>query len=82
MGRGWKRGDYKHILRPFQAFAEHKTAGGILLLLCTVVALVWANSPWADAYTAPWHTQRTIGLAGRVLSHDLHFWVNDRNSFA
>ncbi len=40
------------ILRPFQAFAENKTAGGVLLLLCTVAALVCANSPWAHKYTA------------------------------
>ena len=29
--------------------------GGILLLACTLVALVWANSPWAHLYTAVAH---------------------------
>ncbi len=28
---------------------------GALLLLCALVALVWANSPWADAYQRFWH---------------------------
>jgi Na+:H+ antiporter, NhaA family len=65
------------ILRPFQAFAAHTTSGGILLLLCTLAALVWANSPWRDSYAALWHTNFTVSLAGRALSHDLHFWVND-----
>ena len=65
------------IIRPFQAFAENKTSGGILLLLCTVTALVWANSHWAESYAALWHTNLTISLGGRTLSHDLHFWVND-----
>src|SRR5438045_7615991 len=65
------------IIRPFQAFAENKTSGGILLLLCTVTALVWANSQWAESYAALWHTNLTISLGGRTLSHDLHFWVND-----
>lgn len=65
------------IIRPFQAFAEHKTSGGILLLLCTVAALVWANSPWAESYAALWHTNLTVSVGGRALSHDLHFWVND-----
>jgi Na+:H+ antiporter, NhaA family len=67
----------ERILHPFQAFAENKTAGGILLLACTAAALVWANSPWAASYGALWHTDLTISLAGRTLSHDLHFWVND-----
>lgn len=65
------------IIRPFQAFAENKTSGGILLLLCTVTALVWANSPWGGSYAALWHTNFTLSLGGRALSHDLHFWVND-----
>jgi len=33
------------IVRPFQEFAERQTSGGILLIIITVVALVWTNSP-------------------------------------
>jgi Na+:H+ antiporter, NhaA family len=65
------------IIRPFQAFAENKTSGGILLLLCTVAALAWANSPWSESYAALWHTNFTVSFGRRTLSHDLHFWVND-----
>jgi Na+:H+ antiporter, NhaA family len=65
------------LIRPFHEFAARETSGGILLLLCTVVALVWANSPWAHSYTALWHTPVTVGIGGFALSHDLHFWVND-----
>ncbi len=65
------------LFRPFLEFAANKTSGGILLLFCTVVALVWANSPWAGSYQAVWHTNLTVSLAGRALNHDLHFWVND-----
>jgi NhaA family Na+:H+ antiporter len=65
------------LIRPFQEFAAKETSGGILLLLCTVVALVWANSPWAHAYTALWHTLIAVRVGGFTLSHDLHFWVND-----
>jgi NhaA family Na+:H+ antiporter len=28
-----------------------ETVGGALLLVATVLALVWANSPWGDAYS-------------------------------
>jgi NhaA family Na+:H+ antiporter len=65
------------ILRPFQAFAENEAAGGGLLLICTLGALVWANSPWSPLYEALWHTDLTVSLAGKSLSHDLHHWVND-----
>jgi NhaA family Na+:H+ antiporter len=65
------------LVRPFQEFASRETSGGILLLMCTVVALVWANSPWADYYTALWHTRLTVGVGSFNLSNELHFWVND-----
>lgn len=65
------------LSRPFQEFAGRETSGGILLLTCTVVALIWANSPWAQSYTALWHVPLTVGLGSLGLSKELHFWVND-----
>lgn len=65
------------LMRPVQVFAERETSGGIVLLLCTLVALVWANSPWHGSYEALWHMALSVGAGGRTLSHDLHFWVND-----
>ena len=64
-------------MRPFQAFAERESSGGILLLAATAVALGWANSPWADSYAALWHTPVTVGFAGLTFSRELLFWVND-----
>lgn len=38
-------------------FLVTETAGGVLLVVAALVALVWANSPWQDAYRALWHTE-------------------------
>lgn len=47
-----------------------ETTGGILLVVTAALALVWANSPWADGYFAlrdlrvgyePWHLDLTLG---------------------
>jgi NhaA family Na+:H+ antiporter len=65
------------LVRPFQDFAGRETSGGILLLACTIIALVWANSPWVSHYEALWHTPITFGLGSFTLSHEFHFWVND-----
>ena len=65
------------LIRPFQAFAERETSGGILLLFCTVVALLWVNSPYAESYEALWHINLQVGMADQVFGHDLRFWVND-----
>lgn len=65
------------LLRPFQEFAARESSGGILLLICTAIALIWVNSPWAASYTSLWHTKLAVSFASRAIDHDLHFWVND-----
>jgi NhaA family Na+:H+ antiporter len=54
-----------------------EAAGSALLLAATLLALAWANSPWADAYDAFWSTPVSIGVGDLVLSLDLRNWVND-----
>ena len=48
------------LLSPLQEFLRIEAAGGILLLACTVIAVVWANSPWADAYHHFWHMMVSV----------------------
>ncbi|KPC63169.1 sodium:proton antiporter [Streptomyces sp. NRRL WC-3753] len=48
-----------------------------LLLAAVAVALVWANSPWSEAYTALWGTDASVTVGDARLSMDLSHWVND-----
>ena len=65
------------ILAPLRAFTDHSASGGVLLILATLVALVWVNSPWAAGYDRLWHTELGFSLGDLSLVRDLHFWVND-----
>ncbi|MEK7871635.1 MAG: Na+/H+ antiporter NhaA, partial [Nitrospirota bacterium] len=65
------------ILFPFQKFIETEASSGIILLLCSVIALVWANSPWSDSYAGLWHTTLNISLGPFALAKPLHFWINE-----
>ncbi len=65
------------LIRPFQEFARIQAASGILLLVCTVLALLWANSPWADSYTRLFATKVTVGVGGFIISKPLLLWIND-----
>ena len=65
------------LISPFQAFAQKEAAGGIVLLMCTFVALVLANSPWAPGWESLWHTEFSLRLAGCTFTQTLHFLVND-----
>jgi NhaA family Na+:H+ antiporter len=66
------------VARPLARFLRIESASGIVLLLCTVVALVLANSPFAGAYHAFWHTPVYLEVGARRLGGELsHFFVND-----
>jgi NhaA family Na+:H+ antiporter len=67
----------ERIVRPFQDFTDKQSSGGIVLIAATVIALLWANSPWAESYAALWHTKLTVGVGDLSLSKDLTHWVND-----
>lgn len=54
-----------------------EASGGVVLLVCAVVALAWANSPLADAYASLWQTRMSIRLGGLQLAKPLHLWIND-----
>jgi NhaA family Na+:H+ antiporter len=52
-----------------------ETVGGVLLMVGALVALVWANTPWADSYTAVRDT--TVGPASLHLDLTLGTWAAD-----
>ncbi|KQR16239.1 Na+/H+ antiporter NhaA [Cellulomonas sp. Leaf334] len=52
-----------------------ETVGGALLLVAAVVALVWANSPWVDAYEAV--QEFTFGPSALHLDLSVEAWASD-----
>jgi len=58
-------------------FIHDEAFGGILLLVCALTALIWANSPWGAAYDALWSTELTLGTVQYHLTESLRHWVND-----
>lgn len=65
------------MARPLAEFLHVEAAGGILLLVATVAALVWANSPWRDAYDQLWHTEVAFRVGSYAFGESLQHWVND-----
>ena len=61
----------------FQRFFRTETAGGSVLLLFGIAALVLANSPLAEAYQRLWQIRLTFGTTEHSLSLTLHQWIND-----
>ncbi|WP_156226354.1 Na+/H+ antiporter NhaA [Herbaspirillum chlorophenolicum] len=59
-------------------FFANEAAGGIVLAIAAMLALVVSNSPWRDMYDAFTRIQGTVDIGGfLVLSKPLLLWVND-----
>jgi len=67
----------RKVVTAFDNFMKFEASGGILLLLSTIVALVWANSPFAESYFELWHMKAKIGIGDFVLNKSLAHWIND-----
>jgi NhaA family Na+:H+ antiporter len=57
------------LTKLFRDFFESEKAGGLILIACTAVSLILANSGFADSYAHFWHTN----LGGE----SLEYWIND-----
>jgi Na+:H+ antiporter, NhaA family len=59
-----------------ERFVQSETSSSVLLFGASVVALMWANSPWSASYFALWKLPLQIGRRP-LLSMDLHHWIDD-----
>ena len=67
----------KAVRAPIQTFIHTEEIGAIFLLLAAAAALVWANSPWSDAYVDFWHTYISFDIHIFAISQNLEHLVNE-----
>jgi NhaA family Na+:H+ antiporter len=65
------------LKEPFAWFLRIEAAGGAVLLLFTVAALVLSNSPWADLFAHAWETELGFRLGSLEFVRSLREWIND-----
>lgn len=63
--------------RPLERFFQVQAASGIVLLVTTAVALIWANSRFAESYTSLWHTPLGVRVGSFAFERSLEWFVND-----
>jgi NhaA family Na+:H+ antiporter len=66
----------RNVGRPVARFLRIEAAGGVLMLVGTVAALVWFNVS-AHGYEEFWMTEAGFNIGGFELELTLHEWVND-----
>ncbi|GAA4818053.1 Na+/H+ antiporter NhaA [Nocardioides caeni] len=70
----------RYVARPLRDFLRIESAGSVLLLAATVVALLWVNLPvdgWAEGYDHFWHTPVGFEFGDFRMEESLQHWVND-----
>jgi Na+:H+ antiporter, NhaA family len=66
------------LLKPINEFLHREASGGILLIICTVIALAWANTSWFQSYYDLWHTHISFSIGNLLtLDYSIHHWIND-----
>lgn len=63
--------------RAVRAFLRTESAGTVLLLIATALALVWANSPWSGSYEHLWNLPLQLRLGGLAFGLSLREWTAD-----
>lgn len=61
----------------FNAFLHNQSIGGMLLMVCAVIALVCANVPQLNFLHGIWETDLGISIGRFTLEMTLEQWIND-----
>lgn len=59
------------------SFLESQTSGGLVLLVCTIIALVVANVPSLQHLQEIWHLDAGISIGNFKLEMSIMHWIND-----
>jgi len=65
------------VMQPLERFIHVQASSGIVLLAAAVCALVWANSPWRDAYKALFATRVELAIGPWSGATSLEFLIDD-----
>ena len=63
---------------PLHGFISQERSGGIVLAVSVVMALLLANSPWADCYFRFFEYKAGLAVNGSLfMNYTIHHWIND-----
>ena len=67
----------REILHIFNTFFHNESTGGILLLICAVIAVTLASIPGGEWFDRLWETSASIGIGDFSIEMTLRYWIND-----
>ncbi|MEO8404930.1 MAG: Na+/H+ antiporter NhaA [Chitinophagaceae bacterium] len=67
----------KSKLDLFKHFFQSERTGGFVLIGCTIISLIIANSAIGESYLHFWHRHIDLSFAGISLDYSIEHWIND-----
>lgn len=67
----------QQAITPFAAFIKVQLIASVLLLSCTIAALIWANSDYSESYFNFFETPFYIGIEHHEIRMSLRHWISD-----
>jgi len=61
----------------FQQFFNSEKAGGLILIACTVISLLIANSVFGGVFVHFWHIRMPLQIGNIIIPFNLEEWIND-----
>lgn len=65
------------ILKTFNKFIHNQATSGILLLVCAIVAIIFASVPGGEWFGAFWDKEAGFKIGDASLSMSIRAWIND-----
>lgn len=65
------------LTRLFSEFFESEQASGVVLILCTMIAIIIANSAIGETVTGIWHIKTGVEIGTFSMRLSLEHWIND-----
>ncbi len=66
----------RNLAAPVRDFLNTESGGASVMVVATVAALIWANSPISHSYAHLWNTRLSLRLGGDAISASLRSWIN------
>jgi NhaA family Na+:H+ antiporter len=65
------------LTKLFREFFESEKTGGLILVFCTVMSILIANSGLGEGWLHFWHTHLDLSFGAVPLDYSVEHWVND-----
>ena len=65
------------LTKLFTEFFESEKTSGIILIFCTIISIIIANSYFGKDYIDFWHNKIGFEIGGIALKYSIGHWIND-----